>query len=305
MDVGNGCSRLTKQGKGGGISPTAVAEAVQSSPAVLPGFTARTPSHFAIATYYLFTGECEDGAFLVHEGSSLESLKARFPSYSAWPAHPQPREQVLWHLVPIWKSFAHSTKVEPHMVSEPAICEASLINEWSGCVSGYLVQDHTLVVRPIAYRYGQDSACTMLLPLQLRSVECGLAPFIQGFKTSLGLQHGRGKDKSKRSRSFTNVSPSMLLSAVHSGAAAVASVRGDNLLVSTGWPALCDPLINQGQWFDGTQYTLETGHELAVNIKKGRVRVQTDHEVLQRDAEDDNDDLPEQPLMDAYVSHLN
>lgn len=284
------------------ISPTAVASLVQFSPAVLPGFTAMTPPHFSATIYYLFTGDAEDGAFLVHEGFSVQALTARFPGYSAWPTRPQPREQVLWNLEPIWKSFGHSNKLLPHLISDPAICKASKIEEWSCCVSGYIVQDDMLVVKPVAFRYGQDSERTMLLPLQLRSTECSLAPYVEGFKASLGVQHGRGKDKNKRTRSFVNVPPSLLLSAVHSGAAAVTSVRGDNLLVGTSWTELCDdPDIHKGQWYDSTKYTLETGHEFAVNMKKARVRVQTDHEVLER-YEQIVANLPEQPLMTAYVS---
>jgi hypothetical protein len=280
------------------ISPTDVALVVQRSPPVLPGFTARTPRHFAEVTYYLFTGDAQDGAFLVYEGVGLEVLRTRFPNYSAWPARAHPR-QVLWHLVPTWKSFGHTKKVVPHLISDPGICKASGFDEWSGCVSGYVIQDDMLVVKPVAFKYGQDSDRSLLLPLQLRSTKCGLAPYIDGFKTAVGLQHGRGKDKNKRNRSFVNVPPCVLLSAVHSGAATVIAVRGNNLLVGTGWAQLCeDPLVNEGQWFDSTKYTLESGHEIAVNIKKARVRVRTDHEVLEQESEVD-ENLPEQPLMNV------
>ena len=124
------------------ISPTDVALVVQRSPPVLPGFTARTPRHFAEVTYYLFTGDSQDGAFLVHEGVGLEVLRTRFPNYSAWPARAHPR-QVLWHLVPTWKSFGHTKKVVPHLISDPGICKASGFDEWSGCVSGYVGSGET------------------------------------------------------------------------------------------------------------------------------------------------------------------
>lgn len=294
--------RLAKQGRGGAFSPAVVADVVQCSPPVLPGFTAKTPPHFETCTYYLFTGDAKDGAFLVYEGHGLESLRARFPAYGSWPSRPQPREQVLWHLEPKWKRLGYSQKVVPHLIADPGICKASNIDVWSGCVSGYVVENDMLVVKPVAFKYGQDSDRTLLLPLQLRSTQCSFTQYIEGFKISLGLQHGRGKHKTKRLRSYVNVSPQVLLSEVHSGAVSVTGVRGDNLLVSTSWADLCaDPEINEGRWFDNTAYTLVSGHEIAVNLKKRRLRVQTDHEVLriQKSNNGSNEVIPEQPLMDV------